>query len=46
MGNIFKDKAEEKGVSVINIRILKVLVIRLLRQELNKLVKEIKLVKL
>jgi hypothetical protein len=35
MDSIFKDKAKEEGVSVID---LKVLVIRLLRQDLNRLV--------
>jgi hypothetical protein len=38
MGSIFKDKAEEKGVSVTDLEILVVLVIRLLRQNLNRLV--------
>jgi hypothetical protein len=46
ISSIFKDKAEEEGASAINIRILKVLVTRLLKQELNRLVKEIKLVEL
>jgi hypothetical protein len=33
-----KDKAKEEGVSVINLKILVVLVIGLLRQDLNRLV--------
>jgi hypothetical protein len=36
--SIFKNKAEEKGVSVINLKILVVLVTRLLRQDLDRLV--------
>jgi hypothetical protein len=46
MGNIFKDKAEEEGVSVINLEILVVLIIRLLRQDLDRLVNGIKPVEL
>jgi hypothetical protein len=46
IGNIFKDKAKEKGVNVIDLKILVVLVIRLLRQDLNGLVNEIKPVEL
>jgi hypothetical protein len=46
MGNIFKNKAKEEGVSVIDLGILKVLVTRPLKQELSKLVKEIKPVEL
>jgi hypothetical protein len=46
MGNIFKNKAEEEGASVIDLEILVVLIIRLLRQDLNKLINGIKLVKL
>jgi hypothetical protein len=46
MDSIFKDKAKEEEASVTNIRILEVLITRLLRQELNRLVKEIKLVDL
>jgi hypothetical protein len=38
MDNIFKDKAEEKGASVIDLKILVVLVTRLLKQDLNRLV--------
>jgi hypothetical protein len=41
MGSIFKNKTKEKGASVTNIRILEVLVTRLLKRELNRLVKEI-----
>jgi hypothetical protein len=46
MDSIFKDKAEEERVSVIDLEILVVLIIRLLRQDLSRLVKEIKLVEL
>jgi hypothetical protein len=46
MDSIFKDKAKEEGTSVIDLEILVVLVIRLLRQDLSRLVKEIKLVEL
>jgi hypothetical protein len=46
MSGIFKDKAREEGASVIDIEILIVLVTRLLRQDLNRLVNGIKLVKL
>jgi hypothetical protein len=38
MGSIFKDEAEEEGVSVTDLEILVVLVIRLLRRDLDKLV--------
>jgi hypothetical protein len=44
MSNIFKDKAKEEGISVTDLEILVVLVTRLLRQDLNRLVKGIKLV--
>jgi hypothetical protein len=46
MDYTFKDKAKEEGASVIDLEILIVLIIRLLRQNLNRLVKGIKLVKL
>jgi hypothetical protein len=46
MGSIFKDKTKEEGASVTDLRILEVLVIRLLRHDLNRLVKEIELVEL
>jgi hypothetical protein len=46
MDSIFKNKAKEKGVSVTDSRILKVLIIRLLRQELSRLVKELELIEL
>jgi hypothetical protein len=39
MDSIFKDKAKEKGASVIDLKRLIVLVIRLLRQDLSRLVK-------
>jgi hypothetical protein len=46
INSIFKDKAKEKGASVTNLRILEVLITRLLRRELNRLVKEMKPVEL
>jgi hypothetical protein len=46
MDSIFKDKAEEKGVSVIDLEILVVLITRLLRQGLNRLVNGIEPVEL
>jgi hypothetical protein len=46
IGYIFKDKAKEKGANIIDLRILEVLITRLLKQELSRLVKKIKLVKL
>jgi hypothetical protein len=46
MNSIFKDKAEEEGISVIDLGVLVVLVTRLLKQDLNRLVKEIKPVEL
>jgi hypothetical protein len=44
--SIFKDKAEEEGASVTDLKILVVLVIKLLRQDLDRLVNRIKPVKL
>jgi hypothetical protein len=38
MDSIFKNKAEEKGASVTDLKILIVLVTRLLRRGLNRLV--------
>ena len=46
MDNIFKNKAKEEGASVINLEILVVLIIRLLRQDLNRLVNRIEPVEL
>jgi hypothetical protein len=46
MDNIFKNKAEEEGVSITDLKILVVLVIKLLRQDLNRLVNGIKPVEL
>jgi hypothetical protein len=46
INSIFKDKAEEKGVSVTDLEILVVLVIRLLKQDFNRLVNGIELVEL
>jgi hypothetical protein len=45
MGNIFKDKAEKKGASVTDLEILVVLITKLLKQDFNRLIKDIKLVK-
>jgi hypothetical protein len=38
IGSIFKDKAEEEGVSIIDLEVLVVLVIRLLKQDFDRLV--------
>jgi hypothetical protein len=46
MDSIFKDKAEEEGMSVIDLGILIVLVTRLLRQDLNGLVNRMEPVEL
>jgi hypothetical protein len=46
MSNIFKNKIKKEGASVINLKILVVLVTRLLRQNLNRLVNGIELVEL
>jgi hypothetical protein len=46
MDNIFKDKAKEKGASVIDLKILMVLIIRLLKWDLNRLISGIELVEL
>jgi hypothetical protein len=46
MDSIFKDEAEEKGVSVTDLEILVVLVTRLLRRDFNKLVNGMELVEL
>jgi hypothetical protein len=46
MDNIFKNKAEEKGASVTDLEILVVLIIRLLRRDLDRLVNGIEPVKL
>jgi hypothetical protein len=46
MDSIFKNKTEEKGVSVTDLKILVVLIIRILKQDLNRLVNGIKPVKL
>jgi hypothetical protein len=44
--SIFKDKAGEEGVSVTDLEILVVLIIRLLRRGLNRLVNRIEPVEL
>ena len=46
MDSIFKDKAKKEETSVTDLEILVVLIIRLLRQDLSRLVSRIKLVKL
>jgi hypothetical protein len=46
MGSIFKDKAEEKGVSITDLEVLVVLVTRLLRRDLNRLINGIEPVEL
>jgi hypothetical protein len=46
MGNIFKNKAKEEGVSITDLKILVVLIIRLLRQDFNRLVNKIEPVEL
>jgi hypothetical protein len=46
INSIFKNKAEEEGVSVIDLKILIVLVTRLLRQDFDRLIKGIKPVEL
>jgi hypothetical protein len=46
MDSIFKDEAEEERASVINLEILVVLIIRLLRQDLKRLVNGIEPVEL
>jgi hypothetical protein len=46
MDSIFKNKAKEEGVNIIDLKILVVLVIKLLRQDLNRLVNGIKPVEL
>jgi hypothetical protein len=46
MNSTFKNKAEKKGASVINLEILVVLVTRLLKQDLNRLVNRIEPVEL
>jgi hypothetical protein len=46
MDNIFKDEAEEKGASVIHLKVLVVLITRLLKQDLNRLVNGIEPVEL
>jgi hypothetical protein len=46
INSIFKDKAKEEGVSVTDLKILVVLVIRLLKQDFDKLVNRIEPVEL
>jgi hypothetical protein len=44
--SIFKNKAEEEGVSITDLEILAVLITRLLKQDLNRLVNGIEPVEL
>jgi hypothetical protein len=46
MNSIFKDKTKEEEVSVMDLKILVVLITRLLKQDFNRLVNEIELVEL
>jgi hypothetical protein len=46
MDNIFKNKTEEEGASVTDLKILIVLVIRLLKRDFNRLVNRIEPVEL
>jgi hypothetical protein len=46
MDSIFKDKAEEEGASITDLKILVVLVTRLLKQDLSRLVNRIESVEL
>jgi hypothetical protein len=46
MDSIFKDKAKKEGASVIDLEILIVLIIRLLRRDLNRLINGIEPVEL
>ena len=46
MDSIFKDKTEEKRASITDLEVLVILITKLLKQDLNRLVEEIELVKL
>ena len=46
MDSIFKDKAEEEGVSITDLKILVVLITRLLRRDFNRLVNRMEPVEL
>jgi hypothetical protein len=46
MDSIFKNKAKEEGVSIIDLKILVVLITRQLRQNFSRLVNGIELVEL
>jgi hypothetical protein len=46
MDNIFKNETEEKGVSITDLEILVVLIIRLLRRDFNRLINRIEPVEL
>ena len=46
MDSIFKDKTKEEGVSITDLEILVVLIIRLLRRDLNRLINGMELVEL
>jgi hypothetical protein len=46
MDSIFKDEAEEEGASIMDLKILVVLITRLLRQDFDRLVNRIEPVEL
>jgi hypothetical protein len=46
MDSIFKNEAEEEGASIIDLKILVVLITRLLKRDLNRLVNRIEPVEL
>jgi hypothetical protein len=46
INSIFKNKAKEEGTNVTDLKILVILIIRLLRQDLNRLVSGMELVEL
>jgi hypothetical protein len=46
MDSIFKNKAKEEGASVTDLEILVVLIIKLLRQDLNRLINRMEPVEL
>jgi hypothetical protein len=46
MGSIFKEKAKKEGASITDLEVLMVLVIRLLKQDFNRLINGIEPVEL
>jgi hypothetical protein len=46
MDSIFKDKTEEKRASITDLEVLVILITKLLKQDLNRLVKGMELVEL